>query len=261
MSESIALSRITVFPIKALPGHTLDTVPLTSAGSLQWDRQFALFDTDDRPVNGKRHPEVNQLHADYDLNTQHVTLDIEGFDMPERFKLQTGNTALTEWLSEFFGFTVQLRENEETGFPDDLQRPGPTVISRASLALVTSWYPQLDLEEVRRRFRSNLELDGCPAFWEDQLSQTPDVPRQFSLGSNLFAGLKHCVRCPVPTQDTRTGEVMSDFQAVFMKQRKASLPSWVQEADFDHLYSLAINTRVLRVGDAIAVGDKLALLP
>lgn len=254
------LSRITVFPIKALPGVDLDEVELTSAGALRYDRQFALFDADGRPVNGKRHPEVNQIHAEYDLYAGQVSLDIEGFDSPERFKLQADNVALITWLSDFFGFPISLRENEETGFPDDTKRPGPTLISLASLDAVASWFDQIDLDEARRRFRSNLEITDCPAFWEDQLSITPDVARQFRLGDNVFAGLKHCVRCPVPTQDTKTGEVIADFQAVFLQKREETLPAWADASMFEHLYSLAINTRVVRSGASLALGDSLELI-
>jgi len=58
----------------------------------------------------------------------------------------------------------------ERGLPDDRAAPGPTVVSRATLETVASWFDEIaDATEMRRRLRPNLVLDDCPAFWEDRL--------------------------------------------------------------------------------------------
>ena len=49
------------------------------------------------------------------------------------------------------------------------RRPGPTLISTASLEEVARWFG-FDLAEARRRFRANLEIGGCEAFWKDTLA-------------------------------------------------------------------------------------------
>ena len=255
------LARITLFPVKALSGIDVESCGITSAGTLLQDRQFSLKDEEDRFVNGKRHPEVNQIVSgfDLDLDQQTITLDIYGFEDPQTFELREGNDQLEEWFSDFFGFNIRLKENTENGFPDDLQRPGPTVISTATLEEVASWFPGLSLEDIRQRFRTNLELEACPAFWEDQLNKLPDQGIRFQIGDVLFEGLKHCVRCPVPTQNTETGEAYLDFQKVFEQKREETLPKWIEKSGFDHYYKLAINTRIVHFNAELKLGAKVIL--
>lgn len=259
--NKVRLSKITVFPVKALSGVDVESSQITPAGALQYDRQFALKDENDRFVNGKRYPEVNQIASSFDLDQPMISLDIYGFDDPQSFELRAGNNQLEEWFSDFFGFKVQLRESKESGFPDDLQRPGPTVISTATLEEVTSWFPDLSVDQIRRRFRTNLEIENCPAFWEDQLNRVPDQGVRFQIGGVLFEGLKHCVRCPVPTQDPETGEAYSDFEKIFMQKREETLPTWIEKTGFDHHYRLAINTRIVQINAELKLGDELTITP
>lgn len=255
------LARITLFPVKALSGVGVESCDITSAGALLQDRQFALKDEDDRFINGKRHPEVNQIVSSFDLDQRKITLDIYGFEDPQTFKLREGNDQLENWFSYFFGFNVHLVENAENGFPDDLSRPGPTVISTATLEEVASWFPDLTIENIRQHFRTNLELEGCPAFWEDQLSQLPDQGIRFQIGDVLFEGLKHCVRCPVPTQNTETGEAYAGFQKIFMQKREETLPNWIEKSGFDHNYKLAINTRIVHFNAELKLGANVTITP
>ena len=73
------------------------------------------------------------------------------------------------FLSAAMGEPVRLVEDAERGFPDDTDSPGPTVVSTATLETVASWFPGLTIEEVRRRFRANLEIGDTEPFWEDRL--------------------------------------------------------------------------------------------
>ena len=253
------LTRITLFPVKALSGVDVDSCGITSASALLQDRQFSLKDDEDRFVNGKRHPEVNQIVSSFDLDQQKITLDIYGFEDPQTFDLREGNDQLEEWFSDFFGFNIRLEENTENGFPDDLKRPGPTLISTATLEEVASWFPELSSDQIRQRFRTNLELEGCPAFWEDQLNCVPDQGVRFQIGDVLLEGLKHCVRCPVPTQDLETGEAFPDFQKIFMQKREETLPKWIETSGFDHFYRLAINTRIVHFNAKLKLGAKVIL--
>ncbi len=58
-------------------------------------------------------------------------------------------------------------------------RPEPTVISTATLEAITTWFPGLNLDQIRIRLRTNLEIGGVPAFWEDQLFAEADAVVQF----------------------------------------------------------------------------------
>ncbi len=255
----VKLARITLFPVKALSSVDVESCDITSAGALLNDRQFALKDEDDHFVNGKRYPEVNQIVSSFDLINGMITLDLHGFEDPQTFELHEGNCQLEEWFSQFFGFNVRLVENNENGFPDDQQRPGPTVISTATIEEVASWFPELSPEQIRDRFRTNLELDDCPAFWEDQLNKLPDQGIRFQIGDVIFEGLKHSVRCPVPTQETVTGIAFPDFKKFFMQKREETLPDWIEKSGFDHYYKLAINTRIVHFNAELKLGAKVTI--
>jgi len=257
----IHLNRIAIFPVKALDGMIVEEAGLSPGGTLEFDRRFALFDRDGEVINGKRHPEVNQLEARFDLAQGRITLDIPGFDAAESFVLEPGNKALDAWLSDFLAMPVSLREDPVHGFPDDRLRPGPTLISTPTLERIASWFPHLDLDNLRRRFRTNLEIGGDSPFWEEGLIQAEDVPRRIHIGSVAIDLLKVCSRCPVPTQDPDTGEVDPGFQATFMRERGALEGLEASASDRVQLYRLALNTRLPRVteGARLRRGDVIRL--
>jgi hypothetical protein len=126
---------------------------------------------------------------------------------------------------------------------------------------VAGWFPGLDLEEVRRRFRANLEIDGVEPFWEDRLVGASRRPVEFRIGGVQWLGMKACERCVVPTRSSQDGEPTRGFQKAFAQARERTLPSWAPADQFDHYYHLCVNTRLgydgrattLRVGDAVDV--------
>ncbi|MBI3697280.1 MAG: MOSC domain-containing protein, partial [Acidobacteria bacterium] len=140
------------------------------------------------------------------------------------------------------------------GFPDDTNASGPTLVSTATLCEVARWFGA-DLDEMRRRFRANLEIDGVPAFWEDQL-----IGVTFRLGEVAIEGVNPCARCAVPSRNSLTGEVVDPaFAKSFAERRAKALPPWADRRRFDHYYRLALNTRIpeSEAGKIIRVGDCL----
>jgi uncharacterized protein YcbX len=168
---------------------------------------------------------------------------------------------LAKWLGEFFGFAVELRHDAVKGFPDDDIAFGPTVISEASLHTIQSWFPELKVESLRRRFRANLELNTCEPFAEDRLFGAPDELKPFPIGDVKFLGHNPCQRCVVPTRDPDSGQGNTDFQKKFMELRKKTLPPWANAQRFNHFYRFAVNTsvppseagKILRVGDVVLI--------
>lgn len=143
------------------------------------------------------------------------------------------------------------------GFPDDLKSSGPTVISSATLAEVASWFPDISVDEIRRRFRANIEIDDTPPFWEDQLFAEKGEILSFHVGKVQFEGTYPCQRCPVPTRDAFTGEAYPNFQKIFVEKRKETLPEWAKLSQFNHFYRLSVNTRIpeSEAGKILKVGD------
>ena len=109
-----------------------------------------------------------------------------------------------------------------------------------------SWYTssQISLEQIRRRFRTNLEIADTEPFWEDHLFAKAGETVPFKIGDVQFLGTNPCQRCPVPTRDPFTGQVYPEFQKIFIRQREATLPANIERSRFNHFYRLALNTRI-----------------
>lgn len=257
MLNSISkLSRIAIFPIKSLDALNLQSAEILASGALKGDREFAIFDSDDRVVNAKRTAKIQRIRSQYDLEHRTVILSTSTLE-PTTFNLDSDRESIEIWLSEYFGFSVHLKQNLELGFPDDPASPGPTVISTQTLQAVASWYSGMTLVEARNRFRTNLELDAPTAFWEDQLFGTADQLPEFTIGSTVFQAVNPCQRCIVPTRNSSSGDVTAAFQKTFLKMRSQSLSETVERSRFNHFYRLAVNTRVkYQTNDSIEIGDE-----
>lgn len=254
------LERIFIYPIKSLDGVAATKIPVLKSGALAHDRKFAIVDKD-RFVNGKRNSKVHLLRAAFDVENGMVSLQIEG-TQKQVFQIGTEQEKLEAWLSNYFGFAVKLLQNSLTGFPDDTNAPGPTVISTGTLAEVASWFPGVSVEQMRLRLRANLEIGGVPAFWEDRLFAKAGEFVQFQVGKVLFAGVNPCQRCVVITRDAITGEADSNFQKNFVAKRRETLPYGVELSRFNHFYRLSVNTRVpeSEAGKVLQVGDQVRIL-
>jgi uncharacterized protein len=259
----IQVARLEIFPCKSLDGVRVERAALTPGGALEFDRRWAIFDRHGNCVNAKRYPAIQAIRASFDLTQSTVQLSAPG--------MTTGQWAMTDldlgrWLSEYFQQTVIIGQNISTGFPDDLTSPGPTIISTETLAEISNWYPDLSIrasaqasaiDELRRRFRTNIEIAGGTAFGEDLLFT--NSPHPFKLGEIEFLGINPCQRCIVPTRDSQTGQPDPGFQKTFTQQRSITIPPAVDKTPFNHFYRLAVNTRIPhpQFGQAIEVGDLL----
>ncbi|MDY6943807.1 MAG: MOSC N-terminal beta barrel domain-containing protein [Pseudomonadota bacterium] len=253
------LQRITIFPIKSLPGVALERAQITPAGSLRHDREYALFDADGQVVNGKRERRVHGLDAEFAPDIATVRITDRALGESARFPLPEGRAALSEWLSDYFRYRVRVLRAPQGGFPDDREANGPTLVGTATLETVTTWFPELDLAEIRRRFRTNLEIAAAPPFWEDGLLGEPGVTPTFHIGAVHFEAIRPCQRCVVPTRSSSTGQPDAQFQEILSQKRCQELPPWTPAAYFDHYYRLCLNTRILTGGQAewLKTGDVL----
>ncbi len=256
------LARITLFPIKSFDGLDLDRAQVLPSGALDFDRRWAFFDANDRYINGKNRPEILRLRSVLSPDLDRITLQTE----PEqRFSLTNDQPALNHWLSLYLNQPVQLRTDLNTGFPDDPDSPGPTIVSTATLETINRWFPDLTIDEIRRRFRTNLEIEGVPPFWEDQLfAEDPNQTIRFRIGPLSLLGVNPCQRCPVPTRSSLTGEKTDRFQQIFVEKRRETLPDWASKSRFNHYYKLTVNTRLAEpIGEGdrveIGVGDRVEI--
>ncbi|BAY13721.1 MOSC domain-containing protein [Calothrix sp. NIES-2098] len=258
------LAKILLYPIKSFDGVEVESAKVLPSGSLAYDREFALVDERGNIVNGKRHAKIHLLRAKFALLDRTISLQIPDSESPQVFHLDREQQLLEATLSDFFGFAVTLQQNSLMGFPDDRNCSGPTVISTATLTEVTSWFPGMTVEQMRRRMRANIEIGGVPAFWEDRLfSSHSDETVSFRVGNVSFLGIQPCQRCVVPTRDPDSGQAETNFQKIFVQQRQATFPDWVASSRFNHFYRLSVNTRRsdLSSANSLQIGDEVAIFP
>lgn len=285
------LDRITIYPVKSFDGVDVPEAVVLPSGAIEHDRRWQLTDLDGRVLNAKRSPVFHAIRAEFDLAARLVTLAIDPLALTARaipsverlaslaadtFPLVPGPDGPCGWLSEAFATTVLLLERADGGFPDDREAPGPTLVSTASLEEVARWFG-LDLAECRRRFRANLEVGGCDAFWEDTLASParpnvpslfdlsadlpadpyadlpPPEPREFTIGAARFRATNVCRRCVVPSRDSRTGAVTEHFRDVFELRRGRGMRADVDAGAWGTLYRLGVNM----TGDAACEGLSL----
>lgn len=252
------LARLTIYPFKSLDGQPIDQAAVLPSGALENDRRWALFDTAGRFFNAKRTERLQQVRSAVDF--LHERLELSSAGEVATFSLREDRDEIEHHFSSLLDERVVLNENATHGFPDDTDAPGPTVISTATLETVASWFPGLSLDEVRRRFRANFEIEGVEPFWEDRLYGEPGEAIGFRVGGVHFAGVNPCQRCAVPSRDSHTGMAISGFAKTFAERREATLPSWATLSHFTHFYRLAVNTRLAAgSGGVIAVGDEVSI--
>ena len=266
MSEhpSPRLANIRLHPIKSLDPVQVKEARIGPGGGLEFDRVWALNSGDGQWVNGKRTAAVHLIRAIFAPDISSVTLSVPGDSrkIPTKSFVFPGDTAAaSQWFSAFLEQPITVRYSPE-GFPDDSIANGPTIVSTATLHAVSELFDGMDVDETRQRFRTTLEIDGVPAFWEDQLFGKEERSAvRFRIGAVNFEGSNPCARCPVPPRNPRTGEIIPGFQKRLSDFRRANLPAWTPESRFDHYYRLATNTRVaatefgsvLRVGNALSI--------
>jgi uncharacterized protein len=258
------LANIRLHPIKSLDPVHVKEARIGPGGGLEFDRAWALYSVDGQWVNGKRTAAVHLIRAAYAPDLSSLTLSVPGDKRKiatKTFAFPGDTAAASKWFCNFFEQAITVRHSAE-GFPDDNIASGPTIVSTASLQAVCDLFPGMDVDEARRRFRTTLEIDGVPAFWEDQLfGEEERSAVRFRIGEVNFEGSNPCARCPVPPRDPRTGEIIPGFQKVFSDYRRTHVPSWTPESRFDHYYRMATNTRVAssEAGRVLRVGDALLL--
>jgi uncharacterized protein YcbX len=200
------------------------------------------------------------MRATYDLARGRAFFASERTGATCAFAFDEPRAELEAFFSEHFERRVVVVRDREGGFPDDTNAPGPTLVSRATLDEVGSWFPGMGAADVRDRLRANLEIDGVPAFWEDRLFGAAGSTVSFAIGRAEFDGVNPCARCVVPSRDPRTGEVYERFAKIVAERRAATLPAWAERSRFDHFYRLTINTRARANGGAnVRVGDRLVV--
>ncbi len=254
------VSKIRIYPIKSLDCVELDEVVI-GRRVLQHDREFAIFNEEGGFINGKRTPRVNLLRSLFDIEKYSVTFREEGMDLSSTFNLIDDKDKIEDYLSEFFGFNVIIDQNKEGKFLDIPGSSGITICSEASINSLLEFFPGISEEQMRLRFRANIELSSVPEFWEDNLFGEPGTCIEYFLGNVKLYGVTPRARCIVPTRNSLNGDPYPYFTKRFVSARKDTLPESSLIPEYGHYYFFSVDTFIpdSETGKKISVGDKLEI--
>ncbi len=255
------VSKIRIYPIKSLDPVELEETVIGNS-SLLHDREFAMINNDGKFISGKFTPKVNLLRSVYDLTEFTVTFIQEGENDFYRFSLSEDKKIIGEFLSDYFGYTVSIIQNTEGRFQDVPDIGGITILSEASLRKLTEYFPGIRFEQMRNRFRANIELTNTEAFWEDKLFAEPGSVIEYQINDITLFGINPRERCIVPTRDPLNGETYHRFTKQFVKVREKTLPDWSRLRDYGHYYFLTVDTFIplTETGKVIRLGDELKFI-
>lgn len=275
------VARITIHPVKGLEGTIVESARVSASGALENDRRWRLVDAEGAAL--PRCALLGHVRAEFDVAAREIDLAVDprarvAAPPAGRFGLHPGPDGPCRWLSRYLGIEVSLEERPEGGFPDDPDAPGPSIASVASLAEVARWF-SIPLEEVRRRCRVGVEIDGCDPFWEDTLASparplpvpsfrdlaaltadpwavpAPAEPLPFSLGGAGFRAVAVRSMDDEASLDPATGKGTEHFRPIFEAWRRRLLRRDVDVSAWDGMYRLAVTTNGDGRGGTVRVGD------
>lgn len=265
VNETGRLVRINLYPIKSLEGISVQQADVLPNGSLKHDRQYTFWSLESNHwVRAKASPELIRIHTDYDLDAGVVTLSVDESEETFHFTSPNGQAALNQWMSHYLRHKVELRESIDQGFFDESARGryGISLISTQSIAMMCEWFPFLTSEEVIRRMRMNVTVDGFSLLWEEAMITT-DRSSRIRIGNIPFRDPWPCSRCSVPARDSHTAKTDKGFAATMTICRKADTPvngplhALSNQDAFDGFFTLGVRTdgRDECESHVIAVGD------
>jgi hypothetical protein len=264
------IARIRLFPIKSLDGIDVAEARVLPSGALEHDRRFALALADGTILNAKRLPALQAIRTEFsaDLTAAKFRRDAgpatDSVPAGGPWRLREDSAAVEAWFGAALSQPVRFIEDRVTGFPDDLESPGPTLVSLRTWDRIADWFAAegIDADSVRRRFRTNLEVRDLEPFGEDRFFGSAGALTPFAIGPVRFVGVNPCQRCAVPGRDPASGVANPGFQAKFSTRRQAELPAWSAADRFNHFYRLTVNTRLAegQTGGLIHVGDEVRIL-
>ncbi len=260
------LTEIWIYPVKGLGGIRLRSSRVLGKG-LRHDRRWMLVDENNVFMTQRDFPKLSLFKVSPEnesfkivrnensiiLPFSHIIKDtpVEAVVWDDPVTTFEVSKDHSQWFSDKLGVTCKL-----VSFPEENPRPVAVgyQINNEHVSLADG-YPiliigQSSLNDLNarlenpvpmNRFRPNLVFTGGEAFEEDGW-------RNFTVGTNRFAGVKPCARCSVPTVNQDTGEkgkeplaTLSRFRSkdgkVFFGQNVLAIDHYeIQEGDEIRFY-------------------------
>ena len=207
------VARINVTPVKGMALQHPVEAELSMTG-IPGNRRFFLIDEGGDLFSGSDHGPLVQVRPHHDAESGRLDLAFPDGTMTSGPTERLGPACVTnfygrrvrghevvgpfaEALSDFVGRRLRLVRCVREGDGPDVEPL--TVVSHASVRDLGRRGGREDLDP--RRFRINLELDGCEAYEEDSWEG-----RRLGIGEAVIRILGQIPRCVVTTQSPDTGE-------------------------------------------------------
>jgi len=223
--DNLVLSEIYTYPIKSIGGISLKEAKLEQRG-LQYDRKWLIIDDEGNFITQRKHYSLALLQVEItgqiltvfqkDKRENRTSFVMSEYD-PEKITVTIWDDTtvgcevspeVSKWFSDYLKISVRL-----VIMPDDTKRLVDTKYAKAEeIVSFADAYPlliigqsslddlnqKLDFPILMDRFRPNLVFTGGAPYIEDTFEN-------FSIGTNIFSGLKLCARCVLTTVDQQTG--------------------------------------------------------
>jgi uncharacterized protein YcbX len=249
------LVRLSVTPVKALRLSHPREADLTAAG-IPADRRFYLIDEDGGLFDASDHGGLLRIVAAYDPGTERLRLVFPDGAAVEEAADDLEETVTTDFfgravtgrvvdggfagaISDVVGRPVRLVRVARDGDGQDVHPL--TIVSSASVHDIGSRGGQPDLDA--RRFRMNLEIDGCGAYEED--SWDGGLVR---VGEATIRVRGQIPRCIVTTLGPDTGD--KDFTTLNLIARHRKRIEGRRGLPFG-MYAEVLEPGRVRIGDPV----------
>jgi uncharacterized protein len=248
--------RISIAPVKALGLVHPEGVEL-GPGGVVGDRRFWLVDGEGRLVNNRRHGRLMQVRPAWDESTRRLRLDFPDGGVADAVVELGAEVAVElhhdahrsrgvvgpwqEALSAFAGAPLRLLWSESGAADRGARGGGVTVISRGSLEGLRAELGGGGPVDGRR-FRMLFEIDGVPAYAEDEW-----IGARIGIGAAAIDIGGDVGRCAITTLDPDRGTRDLDTLGALARYRR--------EGRFEPLplgvYGAVATPGPVRVGDPV----------
>lgn len=231
---SARITGLFIYPVKSCRGLAMPNLVFDANGPVN-DRRWMIVDENNQFMTLRTFSKLAEIQTSVQgpflhlyagsnkilVNTTEECEQVEDVTIwGETFKAGIENKSINEALSDFLTKTVKLVRYQSQSFRDlgasATDAVKQTMFSDARPLLMTN---TASLEELNgrlqsqgqapsqmERFRSNMVIEGLPAFAEDEVVR---VTIKNSKGDVVLANPKLCGRCPIITQDVETGKIVS----------------------------------------------------
>ncbi|MGH2679379.1 MAG: MOSC domain-containing protein [Actinomycetota bacterium] len=249
------LTRLAVTPVKALRLSHPTEAEVTAAG-IPTDRRFYLIDEAGALVDASDHGGLQRIEPDYDPATERLRITfpdgstvedaadrLDGAITTDFFGRSVDGHLLDGRFSGAFtraiGSPVRLARVARDGDGQDVHPL--TIVSSASVRALGAHGDRADLDA--RRFRINLEVDGCEPYEEDTWEGAT-----VRVGEASIRLRGQIPRCVVTTLAPDTGE--KDFPTLNLIARFRPRIEGRRGLPFG-MYAEVVESGRVRVGDAV----------